>query len=52
MCIRDRLFLDTPHRLTVRLDDADNTFTATWVTAPLGVSRLEQLEAVAVARGR
>lgn len=46
----DVLFLDTPHRLSIRLNDADATFTARWITAPLGIGRLEQLEAVSTGR--
>ncbi|MCJ1696400.1 beta-lactamase family protein [Rathayibacter caricis] len=41
----DVLFLETPHRLHLVLDDAAATFTARWATEPLHVGPLRELRA-------
>jgi len=39
----DLVFLETPHRLHLTLDESDGTFTALWETQPLHAPALAQL---------
>jgi hypothetical protein len=41
----DLVFVETPHRLHVRLDPAAGTFDARWQTPPLGEPPLSKLRA-------